>query len=49
MIDIELNGAPHPVTGNQNVQDLIAALALSNQALAVAVNCEVVPHHLWPP
>ncbi|MFD2271881.1 sulfur carrier protein ThiS [Undibacterium arcticum] len=33
---------------NQNVQDLIAALALSNQALAVAVNCEVVPRHLWP-
>ena len=47
MMDIELNGTPHPVTENQNVHDLITALALSNQALAVAVNCEVVPRHLW--
>ena len=47
MMDIELNGAPHPVAENQNVQDLIASLALTNQALAVAVNREVVPRHLW--
>lgn len=47
MIDIELNGAPHSVATGQCVQDLIAALALSNQALAVAVNREVVPRPLW--
>ncbi len=47
MMDIELNGAPHPIAENQNVQDLIASLALTNQALAVAVNREVVPRHLW--
>jgi sulfur carrier protein len=46
-MEIELNGAPHPIVENQNVQDLIASLALSNQALAVAVNREVVPRHLW--
>ena len=46
-MDIELNGALHPVAENQNVHDLIASLALSNQALAVAVNREVVPRHLW--
>jgi sulfur carrier protein len=46
-MEIELNGAPHPLAENQNVQDLIAALALANQALAVAVNREVVPRHLW--
>jgi sulfur carrier protein len=45
---IELNGAPHPIAENQSVQDLIAELSLSNQALAVAVNREVVPRHLWP-
>ena len=47
MIDIELNGAPHSVATGQCVQDLIDALALSNQALAVAVNREVVPRPLW--
>jgi sulfur carrier protein len=47
MIVIELNGAPHSVAAGQCVQDLIAALALSNQALAVAVNREVVPRPLW--
>jgi len=48
MIAIELNGAPHAVQPGQCVQDLIDALALSNQALAVAVNREVVPRPHWP-
>jgi sulfur carrier protein len=48
MMEIELNGTPHPVAENQNVHALIASLALSNQALAVAVNREVVPRHQWP-
>jgi sulfur carrier protein len=46
-MEIELNGAPHPIAENQNLQDLIAALELSNKALAVAVNREVVPRQLW--
>ncbi len=47
MIDIELNGAPHSLHSGQCVQDLIDALTLTNQALAVAVNREVVPRPLW--
>jgi sulfur carrier protein len=47
-MEIELNGAPHPIAENQNLQDLIAALELSSKALAVAVNREVVPRQLWP-
>lgn len=47
-MEIELNGAPHPIADNQNVQDLIAALELTNKSLAVAINREIVPRHLWP-
>jgi sulfur carrier protein len=46
-MEIELNGAPHPIRDNQNVQDLIAALDLSNKSLAVAINREIVPRHMW--
>ena len=46
-MEIELNGAPHRITDHQNLQDLIASLELANQALAVAVNREVVPRPLW--
>jgi len=42
-VEIELNGAPHRLTGNPTLHDLIASLALTDQALAVAVNREVVP------
>jgi sulfur carrier protein len=48
MIDIELNGALHAVGDGQNLQELVASLELSNQALAVAVNREVVPRQSWP-
>jgi sulfur carrier protein len=47
-MEIELNGAPHRIAENQNLLDLIAALELSNKALAVAVNREVVPRQSWP-
>jgi sulfur carrier protein len=46
-MEIELNGAPHPITENQSLQDLVASLELSNKTLAVAVNREVVPRQLW--
>ena len=47
MIAIELNGERRDVPAHHNVQDLIDALALTNQALAVAVNREVVPRASW--
>ena len=46
-MEIELNGAPHPVVENLNVQDLIASLDLANKSLAVAINREVVPRSKW--
>ena len=46
-IEIELNGAPHRVDAGQHLQDLIDALALSGQALALAVNRQVVPRQRW--
>jgi sulfur carrier protein len=47
MIVIELNGESHSVENNHSVQDLINALSLTNQALAIAVNREVVPRAQW--
>jgi sulfur carrier protein len=46
-MEIELNGAPHKVAENLNVQDLIASLELTNKSLAVAINREVVPRSRW--
>jgi sulfur carrier protein len=48
MIEIELNGAPHRIASGQHLQGLIETLALANQALAVAVNREIVPRDVWP-
>ncbi len=48
MVAIELNGAPREVGDGDSVQDLIDALSLTGQALAVAVNREVVPRARWP-
>jgi sulfur carrier protein len=36
------------VQENQNLSDLIASLALPNQAMAVAVNRQVIPRQSWP-
>lgn len=47
MIVIDLNGAPRTIEKNHSVQDLINALSLTNQALAIAVNREVVPRAQW--
>ncbi|MYM85266.1 sulfur carrier protein ThiS [Duganella sp. FT50W] len=48
MIEIELNGAPHRVPARHTLQQLVEALALSGQALALAVNRQVVPRQQWP-
>ena len=47
MIAIELNGVAREVADGDCVQDLVDALSLTNQALAVAVNREVVPRPKW--
>ncbi len=47
MIAIELNGEARQLRDGECVQDLVDALALTNQALAVAVNREVVPRARW--
>lgn len=48
LISITLNGAPHQVPPGQTLDQLIAALSLENQALALAVNRNVVPRKAWP-
>jgi sulfur carrier protein len=48
MIEIELNGAPHRVPAQHTLHQLVDALALNGQALALAVNRNVVPRQQWP-
>ena len=47
MVAIELNGEAREVRVEDCLQDLIDALSLTNQALAIAVNREVVPRAKW--
>ncbi|HEV7816819.1 MAG TPA: sulfur carrier protein ThiS [Janthinobacterium sp.] len=47
MLDIYLNGEPHLVPDRHTLLELIAALDLENQALALAVNRNVVPRQRW--
>jgi sulfur carrier protein len=47
MVAIELNGEAREVRAEDCIQDLIDALSLTNQALAIAVNREVVPRAHW--
>ena len=47
-ISIELNGAPHRVPPQQTLAQLVDALSLTGQALALAVNRSVVPRQQWP-
>jgi sulfur carrier protein len=48
MLDIFLNGEPHLVPSRHTLRDLIATLDLEQQALALAVNRQVVPRQRWP-
>ena len=45
--NITLNGAPHQVAPGASLADLVEALSLSHQALALAVNRVVVPRQQW--
>jgi sulfur carrier protein len=47
MTEIMLNGAPHEVAPGTTLADLIETLALAGQALALAVNRNIVPRHQW--
>jgi sulfur carrier protein len=46
-MDIVLNGEPRAVPPGQTLHQLVAALALEGQALALAVNRSVVPRQRW--
>ena len=48
MMEIELNGAPHPVPAGTCLAALVASLDLAGKGIAVAVNREVVPRQQWP-
>ena len=47
MLDIELNGAPYRLPQGRTLDDLARALGLATQAVALAVNREVVPRQQW--
>ncbi|QGZ41192.1 sulfur carrier protein [Pseudoduganella flava] len=46
-MDIVLNGEPRQVPQGQTLRELVAALELEGQALALAVNRSVVPRQRW--
>jgi sulfur carrier protein len=47
MMEITLNGAAHQLTEQQSVAELVAALNLSQQAIAVAVNRSIIARQRW--
>ena len=47
MLDIELNGAAHQLPAESSLHDLVEALGLAGQKLALAVNRQVVPRERW--
>jgi len=46
-IEIILNGEAYQLSGQQSVAELVAALELSGQAIAVAVNRSIVARAQW--
>ena len=47
MLDIELNGEAYRLPAGQTLADLVLALGVSKQAVALAVNRQVVPRQQW--
>ena len=47
LLEIELNGEPYRLPGGQTLGDLVQALGVAQQAVALAVNREVVPRQQW--
>ena len=46
-MDIVVNGEPRQVPDGHTLRELVAALQLEGQALALAVNRSVVPRQRW--
>lgn len=47
MMEIQINGAPHQIRPAQLLADLIADLSLTDKAIAVAVNRQIIPRSCW--
>ncbi|MCC2961758.1 sulfur carrier protein ThiS [Massilia sp. IC2-278] len=47
MLDIELNGEAYRLPAGQTLADLVLALNVGSQAVALAVNRQVVPRQQW--
>ena len=47
MIEIEVNGERHHVAAHTTLAQLVEALEVPDQALALAVNRTVVPRQQW--
>lgn len=47
MVEIELNGEPCKVQPGGSLGDLVERLGLRHQAVALAVNRQVVPRQQW--
>ena len=48
MIDIEVNGEKKRVETWTTLRELVDQLDVPNQAVALAVNRQVVPRQMWP-
>ena len=48
MIEIEVNGEKRSVETWTTLRELIDQLEVPNQAVALAVNRQVVPRQMWP-
>lgn len=44
---IILNGKPHSVEDKQTVEQLVTALEISNQRIAIEINHELVPRSMF--
>ena len=47
-LEIDLNGEPFRLPAGQTLGDLVGALGVAAQAVALAVNRQVVPRQQWP-
>ena len=48
MMELLLNGEPHSLPESTDLASLIVSLSLGNQAIAVAVNRQIIRRAQWP-